>query len=64
MARQRDEIWRKSMTAVNIRIVFKPAKWPENLKNSRAGKLMMWRVGWSRDAAGRRVFLSSATAPI
>ena len=34
------------MTAVNIRIVFKPAKWPENLKNSRAGKLMMWRVGW------------------
>ena len=24
-----------------------PAKWPENLKASRAGKLMMWGVGWS-----------------
>ena len=34
------------MTAVNLSIRFKPAKWPENLKNSRAGKLMMWRVGW------------------
>ena len=46
LSRQLDEIWRKSMTAVNINIAFKPAKWPENLKNSRAGKLMMWRVGW------------------
>ena len=41
-----DEIWQKSMAAVNINMQFKPAKWPENLKNSRAGKLMMWRVGW------------------
>ena len=46
LSRQLDEIWRKSMTAINVNIAFKPAKWPENLKNSRAGKLMMWRVGW------------------
>ena len=45
-SRQLDEMWRKSMSAVNINIQFQPAKWPENLKNSRAGKLMMWRVGW------------------
>jgi len=46
ISRQLDEIWGKSMRAINVNIVFKTAKWPENLKNSRAGKLMMWRVGW------------------
>ena len=30
LSRQLDEIWRKSMTAVNINMHFKPAKWPEN----------------------------------
>jgi len=39
--------WKKNMDAVGIRIVFRHAKWPENLKASRAGKLMMWGVGWS-----------------
>ena len=57
-----DEIWRKSMTAVNINMTFKPAKWPENLKNSRAGKLMMWRVGWVAAQPDGDVFLHSATA--
>ncbi|MDO9073763.1 MAG: ABC transporter substrate-binding protein [Rubrivivax sp.] len=46
-SRQLIELWQKNMTAVGIRIVFKTAKWPENLKTSRAGKLMMWGVGWS-----------------
>lgn len=46
-SRQLIEQWQKNMTAINIRIVFKTAKWPENLKSSRAGKLMMWGVGWS-----------------
>ena len=41
------ELWKKNMDAIGIRIVFKPAKWPENLKASSAGKLMMWGVGWT-----------------
>jgi ABC-type transport system substrate-binding protein len=45
--RQLSELWRGNMTAIGIRIEFKPAKWPENLKNARAGKLMMWGVGLS-----------------
>ncbi len=44
--RQLDEVWKKSLDSIGIRVEFKPAKWPENLMNSRAGKLMMWRVGW------------------
>ena len=44
-SRQLDEQWRRDMTALNIRIEFLPAKWPENLKSARAGKLMMWGLG-------------------
>jgi ABC-type transport system substrate-binding protein len=39
--------WKKNMDAIGIQIVFKTAQWPENLKASRAGKLMMWGVAWS-----------------
>jgi len=44
-AREQAEIWRKSMAAIGIKIVFKVAKWPEHLKAARAGKLMMWGLG-------------------
>ena len=46
-ARQRDELRRKDLSALGIRIEFRPAKWPENLKNARAGKLMVWSLGYS-----------------
>ena len=46
-SRQLIELWNKNMQAINIKIEFTAAKWPENLKASRAGKLMMWGVGWS-----------------
>ena len=47
LSRQLITQWKKNMDAIGVRIVFKTAKWPENLKASRAGKLMMWGVGWS-----------------
>ncbi len=47
LSRQLIEQWKKNMDAVGIRIAFKTAKWPENLKASRAGRLMMWGVGQS-----------------
>jgi ABC-type transport system substrate-binding protein len=46
-ARQRDELRRKDLSALGVRIEFRPAKWPENLKNARAGKLMVWSLGYS-----------------
>jgi ABC-type transport system substrate-binding protein len=45
LARQFDELRKKDMDAIGVRIEFTPAKWPENLKAARAGKLMMWMVG-------------------
>jgi ABC-type transport system substrate-binding protein len=40
------EVLRKSLEAVRVRVEFRIAKWPEQLKQSRAGKLMMWGVAW------------------
>jgi len=45
--RQLDELLRKDMAAVGLKMVFKAAKWPENLKAAQAGALMMWGVGSS-----------------
>ena len=57
-SRQLIELWKQNMDAINIRIVFKTAKWPENLKQSTAGKLMMWGVGWVAGAPDGQAFLS------
>ena len=50
LTRKYDELWKKSLKAVGIRIEFKPAQWPENLKAARAGKIQFWQLGSS--AAG------------
>jgi ABC-type transport system substrate-binding protein len=46
-SRELNEIWRKYMNAVGIKIDFDTGKWPEQLKSARAGKLMMWGLGLS-----------------
>jgi ABC-type transport system substrate-binding protein len=50
LSRELVEIWRKNMDAVGIRMEFKVAKWPQHLKAARAGKLMMWGLGYSASA--------------
>lgn len=52
------ELWEKNMRAVGIRMRFKTAKWPENLKAARAGQLMMWGVGWSATRPDGDTFLA------
>ncbi len=51
------------MHAIGIRIEFHAAKWPENLKASRAGKLMMWGVGWSAGQPDGDTFLALGYGP-
>ena len=62
-SRQLIEQWQRNMDALKVRIEFKPAKWPENLKSSRAGKLMMWGVGWSAGAPDGDTFLALGYGP-
>ena len=45
--RELNEIWKKNMDAIGIRVEFKYGQWPELLKASRNGKLMMWGLGLS-----------------
>ncbi|MEK8051832.1 ABC transporter substrate-binding protein [Ideonella sp. DXS22W] len=47
--RQFDELWKKNINALGIRVRFKTAKWPEQLKAARAGKLQLWMLGSSAD---------------
>ena len=62
-SRQLVEQWQRNMTALGVRMEFKTAKWPENLKSSRAGKLMMWGVGWNASTPDGDDFLSLGYGP-
>jgi ABC-type transport system substrate-binding protein len=46
LGKKQDELWRKHMDRIGIRMEFIKRQWPEHLRASRAGKLMMWRLGW------------------
>ena len=43
-SRQLNELRKKDLDAVGIRAEFKTAKWPENLKAGRSGKLQIWAL--------------------
>ena len=62
-ARQLNELWQKRMDAIGIRIVFERRQWPEQMKQSRAGKLQMWTVGASSDEPDPEDLLAVAYGP-
>ncbi|MBC5764333.1 ABC transporter substrate-binding protein [Ramlibacter albus] len=45
--RERDEVMKKNLDAIGIKLELRIGKWPEQLRSSRAGKLMMWGYGLS-----------------
>ena len=63
-SRRLDELQRKDYAAIGIRTEFKQAKWPENLRNVRAGNYMVWGVGSSAAAPdGQPAFDRTASHP-
>ncbi|MFO1267455.1 MAG: ABC transporter substrate-binding protein [Rubrivivax sp.] len=42
--RQFNQLLKRDMDAIGVRVVFKIATWPENLKAGRAGKLQIWSL--------------------
>ena len=44
--RTANELWKKSMDAIGIRMTFFTQKWPELNKMSEAGQLQMWGLSW------------------
>jgi ABC-type transport system substrate-binding protein len=47
IARVSDELWKRNMDALGIKITFLKNKWPELNRMSEAGQLMMWGFGWT-----------------
>ena len=45
LSRQYDELWNRNLRAIGLRPHFFHGKWPEQLKQARAGKLMLWYLG-------------------
>jgi ABC-type transport system substrate-binding protein len=62
-ARSINELWRKSMAAVGLRIRFDIANWPDLLKMSRAGSMMMWSFVWIAESPDGSFFLGIAYGP-
>lgn len=46
-SRTNNELWKRSMDEVGVRIEFRPMPWPELLKESLANRLQMWSLSWS-----------------
>jgi ABC-type transport system substrate-binding protein len=42
---QIDELWKRSMDDIGVRMTVRKAKWPDLLKEAYAGKLMFWQLG-------------------
>ena len=61
--RQFDELWKKSMNAIGIRMIFKKAKWPDLLKQSKLGKLQIKGSAWIADYPDADNFLQLLYGP-
>ena len=46
-ARQGDELWRRCMDAVGVRIVFRKGRFADFVKEANAGTLQMWSLSWN-----------------
>ena len=56
---QIDELWKRSMDDIGIRISFRKAKWPDLLKEARAGKLQFWQLGGAASSPDADTWLQS-----
>jgi ABC-type transport system substrate-binding protein len=67
MAAQSDrlsnEIWQRSMARVGLRIEFEVSNWPDLLKRTRAGTLMMWGYAWQAASPDGGPMLGIAYGP-
>jgi len=62
-SRTNNELWKRCMDAVGLRMEFDISTWPELLKKSRAGTLMMWGYAWSAVSPDGGFFLAIAYGP-
>ena len=62
--RKFNELWRKFMTAVGIRIQFLSGQWPDQFKQAKAGQLQIWGLGNTATSPDGANFLDEAYGPL
>jgi ABC-type transport system substrate-binding protein len=61
--RQYNELWKKSMDAIGIRIEFQQGKFADHLKAAKACQLMMWGAAWHADYPDGENFMQLLYGP-
>ncbi|MGE5667393.1 MAG: ABC transporter substrate-binding protein, partial [Betaproteobacteria bacterium] len=55
-SRQYDELWKRCLDAIGIRVKFLIQSWPDLLKMATAGKLQMWQLGMGAPTPDADIF--------
>jgi len=55
--RENDELWKKALDSIGIKIAYNNQKWPDLLKQGRAGQLQFWGLGWNSSGTDGNSFL-------
>jgi len=58
-----NELWKRSMDRIGLKMEFDISTWPELLKKSRSGTMMMWGYSWSAGSPDGGFFLGIAYGP-
>ena len=62
-SRASNELWKKSLDPIGIQVNFRIGPFPEHAKAARAGKLMMWALGWSAGLPDAETFIDLCYGP-
>ena len=58
-----NELWKRSLNAVGLKVEFDVSTWPELLKKTRTGALQIWGFRWSASSPDGGFYLSIAYGP-
>jgi ABC-type transport system substrate-binding protein len=61
--KQIDELWKRSMDEIGVRMTVRKAQWPDLLKESNSGKLMFWQLGGTASSPDADTWLTSLYGP-
>jgi ABC-type transport system substrate-binding protein len=62
-ARTFDELWRRGMDEIGVRMVFRKSRFADLLKESLANRLQMWMLSWSANVPDGDMFMQMFYGP-
>jgi ABC-type transport system substrate-binding protein len=61
--RETQQLWKRNMDAIGVRMAFRYGQWPELLREARAGRMMLWQLGNSASSPDGGEFLDLVYGP-